>query len=146
MGYMVEVSFDTRRRSDVSALQASLRALAVSYGGDTGFFVHELEGTGRTMVEQNCVYTTEFESEDDCDDDIDVLIQNCKQFLYKVSRLDRVYVETVSNTQGYKMIYASHKYLKRMGKDVKKIYKTSRKNIVLSETEKDMLKGIYRNK
>jgi len=143
---MVEVSFDTRRRSDVTALQASLRALALSYGGDTGYFVHESEGTGRTIVEQNCVYTTEFEGESDNQEDLVPIVQNCAHFLYKVSRLDRVYVETVSNTNGYKMIYASHRYLKKMGKEVKKIYKISRKDIVLSEIEKDMLKGIYRNK
>jgi hypothetical protein len=144
MGYMVEVSFDTRRRSDVTALQSSLRATAISFGGDAGFFVHELEGRGRTMVEQNCVYTTEFESGDDEDDDS--VIKKCKQFLQKVSRLDRVYVETVSNTHGYTMIYASHKYLKRMGKDVKKTYNLSRKDLSINELEKDMLAAIKRNK
>ena len=140
---MVEVSFDTRRRSDVSALQLSLRSIAVSFGGDTGFFVHEIEGRGRTTVEQNCVYTTEFEADNECKDE---LIKQCKQFLYTVSRLDRVYVETVSNTTGHKMIYASHKYLKRMGKDAKKFYNAARKVLKLSEKEKDMLSVINRKK
>lgn len=141
---MVEVSFDTRRRSDVSALQTSLRSIALSYGGDTGFFVHEIEGRGRTMIEQNCIYTTEFEPEDDCDEH--EIVKRCKQFLFTVSRLNRVYVETVSNTAGYKMIYASHKYLKRMGKDAKKFYNVSRKDVFVSEGEKDMLSAINRRK
>jgi len=143
MGYMVEVSFDTGRRSDVSALQTSLRSIAVSFGGDTGFFVHEIEGRGRTTIEQNCVYTTEFESDDEHEEDS---VKRCKQFLYTVSRLDRVYVETVSNTAGYKMIYASHKYLKRMGKDAKKFYNATRKDVKVSESEKDMLSVINRKK
>lgn len=142
---MVEVSFDTRRRSDVSALQTYLRSIAVSFGGDTGFFVHEIEGRGRMTIEQKCVYTTEFEAEDD-PEVVDEVIKSCKQFLFTVSRLDRVYVETVSNTAGYKMIYASHKYLKRMGNDAKKIYKLSRKDIKISKQEKDMLSVINRKK
>jgi len=141
---MVEVSFDTRRRSDVSALQTSLRSISVSYGGDTGFFVHEIEGRGRTTIEQNCVYTTEFEADEDGEEN--EIINRCKQFLYTVSRLDRVYVETVSNTAGYKMIYASHKYLKRMGKDAKKFYNASRKDVKVSDSEKDMLSAINRKK
>lgn len=140
MGYMVEVSFDTRRRSDVTSIQSLIRHLAIDSGGDTGYFVHEIEGKGKTIIEQSCVYTTSFD-----DDSLQTqLIDNCQRFLNKVSRIDRVYVETVAHIETYQLIYASNKYLKKMGKVFAKKYRENRKTLNISDLERNMLSEIKR--
>lgn len=110
--------------------------------------MHELEGKGRNTTEQNCVFTCCFEMEDDYDETNkspnDSDLANCKHFLSLLSREAGVFVETVTNTSGYNIIYASAKFLRRMGKSYNKAYKAKRLTLSITDEEKEMLSAIKR--
>ena len=117
MSYTVEVSFDLRKRTQVSTFSAQVEELARAYDCSAYYDFYECEGRGRIVDRNHCVFVSEYEGEEDA-----------AAFIGKVKRLPYLHVESVYQEGGkYVLIHASPKYLRKMDTLAVRAFRTNRK-------------------
>ena len=137
MGYTIEVSFNIRIQPDVENFKSLLAEKAESCGCESKYFMHEIEGRGRIINRNHCVFVAIFDTDN---------YTNSLSFLRKMRQQKNVYIECVYKEDGiYNLIHASPKYLQRMDRDFVREYKKKRKKSILSEDE-IVIKKIISNK
>ena len=160
MGYSVEVSFDTRKHKDISYIRHLLKELSYACGGDGGIFLHEFEGTGKTITSNICVFISCFENDEEYNmetyynpeleylflepNETDIISQeakNCQLFIHKIRMLNNILLETIYNTDPCKLIYASRRFLGRMQKEEANNF-LNNKTRRLSDEEEILIKTI----
>ena len=136
MGYTIEVSFDIRVRHDVTEMKKVLREKAFICNCENDYFMHEIEGKGRKMERNHCVFVVSF--------DVNQL-DDILYFLKIIHDEEDIYIECIYRDDGiYNLIHASPIYLQRMEKNFVKQYKKQRKQLNMNNFTKDELR-IYSN-
>mgnify|MGYP003645227140 CR=1 FL=1 len=137
MGYAIELSFDVRKRGSLVLEKQRRRRLAMDYLCSIQYFMHEIEGHGKTTTRNDIVQVVIFET------------GNLEGFLdfVKAARRDReVHVECIYQDDcTCDLLYASPKYLKRIEKSFAKSYKKKLKTQERSEVESMVMNALMRN-
>jgi len=117
MSFTIEVSFDLRKRAQVSAFSTQTQEMAEKHGCVSHYALHECEGRGRVMERNHHVFISEYED-----------IETAAAYVREVRRTQYLYVESIYREDGkVQLLYASPRYLKRMDKGNVQAYKASRK-------------------
>ena len=137
MGYAIELSFDVRKRGSLVLEKQRRRRLATDYLCSIQYFMHEIEGHGKTTTRNDIVQVVIFETEK---------LEGFLDFV-KAARRDReVHVECIYQDDcTCDLLYASPKYLKRIEKSFAKSYKKKLKTQERSEVESMVMNALMRN-
>lgn len=127
MGYTVEVSFDIRVQKNVTEFKNKLQETAYESDCETLYFIHEMEGKGKKIQRNHCIFVVSFQ----CDQGEDIIY-----FLKTMRDNSCVYIESIYEDEGVcNLIHASPKYLQRMDKSFVKQYKKERRISISKFTE-----------
>jgi hypothetical protein len=127
MGYAIELSFDIRKRGSLVLEKQRRRHLATDYLCNIQYFMHEIEGHGKTITKNDIVQVVIFETEK---------LENFLDFVKVVRRDREVHVECIYQDDcTCDLLYASSKYLKRIEKTFAKNYKKKLKTKERTEVE-----------
>ena len=137
MGYAIELSFDVRKRGSLVLEKQRRRRLATDYLCSIQYFMHEIEGHGKTTTRNDIVQVVIFETEK-----LEIFLD-----FVKAARRDReVHVECIYQDDcTCDLLYASPKYLKRIEKSFAKSYKKKLKTQERSEVESMVMNALMRN-
>jgi len=127
MGYTLEISFDIRKNP--VSFKDELKGLAQSFDCETEYFIHEIEGRGKTIDRNSCIHIVTFSNEKA--PNIVVLLRELKKY--------PVYIECIYRDDNYKFVHISSHYLSKMDKEIAKSYKKGKKQRENNELEKKML-------
>lgn len=165
MGYIVEIAFNIKNNISYFETQNHLKEIFYENNGNECYFIHEMEGKGKNIKSNMCVCICIFDNyeynennkvnkfeefnnnEFDNDTDNDIDINSCKKFFISLKKskiLKNIYVEDIYNSISFDIIYASNRFLSRMGKNTRKNYNLKRKNIIINEKERNLLTYIPR--
>jgi hypothetical protein len=134
MGYTIEISFDIHAINNFTQTKHMLNAIAEENNCDDTYFMHEIEGQGKTIERNHCIFVTIFEIEQ---------IKDIMNYLRNIRNDTNYYIECIYRDDGvYHILHASPIYLKRMNKNYVKQYKKNRKTNKLSEEELLILNAI----
>ena len=134
MGYTVEVSFDVRTRGNITEVKRELRNIADNCNCEGMYFMHEIEGKGRNIQRNHCVFVVNF----DLNQIMDIIY-----FLTKMRQDSYIYIECMYQDDSIcNLIHASPKYLQRMEKNFVKQYKKERKTHIYTQIEENFISTI----
>jgi hypothetical protein len=120
MGYAIELSFDVRKQRSLVTTTEERRKLAIQYGCEMQYFMHEIEGKGRRILRSDGIQVILFSEED-----VDSLLE----FIRVVRRDRSTYVECVYRDDcTCELLFASPKYLQRMDKNLARTFKRKLKS------------------
>jgi hypothetical protein len=120
MGYAIELSFDVRKQRSLVTTTEEREELAVQFGCEMQYFMHEIEGKGRRILRNDGIQVVLFREED-----VDSLLE----FIRVVRRDRSTYVECVYRDDcTCELLYAAPKYLQRMDKNLARIFKRKLKS------------------
>ena len=137
MGYAIELSFDVLKSGSLVSEKQRRRRLATDYLCNIQYFMHEIEGHGKTTTRSDIIQVVIFETEK---------FENFLNFV-KVVRRDRgVHVECIYQDDcTCDLLYASPKYLKRVEKSFSRNYKKKIKTEERSDIESRVFNALKRN-
>ena len=140
MGYIIEVSIDTRNKSNARLLLIKEQIENAAYSNDCidYYTQRETEGYNKTISRNSIVITVEFERE---------LINKCVSFIQIVKKNKGTHLECVyQNHSKIKILYASSHYIKQMETSCAEDFKKFQTKILLNEYEQDniLMKELYK--
>lgn len=137
MEYTVELSFDLRKKGDLTATKRKLENESCKLGCTRFFYNYEVSGHNRTLNRSHYVMTFIFEAND-------VLVAK----FIKFSKNDKfIKVESLSYEKPEVcLMYASKQYLNMMEKAYVKQYRTDKKAGLLYNKDCPIMKEIYAKK
>ena len=138
MGYTIEVSFDIRVQKNITNTKSSLREKAQESNCESNYFMFEIEGRGRKIERNHCVFVVLFDTNQ---------ISDILYFLHKIREDRYIYIECIYRDDGiHNLIHASPLYLQRIDKNFAKQFKKQRKTQNLSSDELKFLNIIKSKK
>ena len=134
MGYTIELSFNMRKKGDLTETRRIFEKKAMEHGCEDFYHNCEMSGHGRTIKRSHYVMTFIF---DENEKEIAKFLKYCKS-----SRM--IYIECVSyeNTV-VQILYASKQYLNMMEKEFAKMYYVKKRNGLLYNMDSPIMKEIY---
>ena len=113
MGYTIELSFNLRKKGDLTETRRVFEEKALQHGCENFYYNYEMSGHGRTLKRSHYVMTFIFEENDE---EVAKFLKFCKAAKY-------VYIESVSYENTIvQLMYASKQYLNMMEKEFAKLY------------------------
>ena len=134
MGYLLELSIDTKKTSNMSQLKNILVQEALKNKCEIYFFNYEFMGKNRRIYRHHYILTFIFEEKDECVADF---IRYVKK-THKNVRIESIFYENCI----YEIMYASNKYLNLMDKDKAKDYIEKRKSNNLFKNDSVIIKTL----
>lgn len=134
MGYLLELSIDTKKTSNLSRLKNILVQEALKNKCEIYFFNYEFMGKNRRIFRHHYILTFIFEEKDECVSDF---IRYVKK-THKNVRFESIFYENCI----YEIMYASNKYLNLMDKDKAKDYIEKRKSNNLFKNDSVIIKTL----
>ena len=134
MSYNIDLSFDIRKRGNVTETKRIFTKEAEKYGCEMSFFDFEFSGHNRTLKRSHYIMTFIF-----CEDDKQVA-----KFIRFCKKVNNINIESIffSNLQ-WKIMYASKIYLNSMEKYAAKKYIKDRKDGLLYKKDSLIMKELY---
>ena len=134
MGYTIELSFDLRKKGDITETRRVFEEKAYKHGCERFYYNYEMSGHGRTLKRSHYVMTFIFE-----ENDVEVakFLKFCKAAKY--IRLESVVYENTI----VQLMYASKQYLNMMEKEFAKMYYNKKRNGLLYNKDSPIMKEIY---
>jgi hypothetical protein len=164
MGYIVEVSFDTRKHKNISELKYNLKEISYNCGGDGGIFLQEFEENKKTNTSNKFIFISNFEKKEQyCNKYIDSYYnpdfeylflhheqpinisqeaKNCQLFIHKIRMIKNILLETIYTSQPCILLYASKRFLTRINKKDAENYLNHNKIRRLSDEEELLVNTI----
>tara|TARA_Y100000589_G_C26720381_1_gene453556 strand:+ start:127 stop:543 length:417 start_codon:yes stop_codon:yes gene_type:complete len=137
MGFLLELSLDTKKNSNISQLKNILIEEALKNKCEIYFFNYEFMGKNRHIYRHHFILTFIFEENEE-------LIANFIRFIKKNHR-HSVKVESLFFENCiYEIMYASTKYLNMMDKDKAKDYIEKRRSNNLYKQDSVIIKAIQK--
>jgi hypothetical protein len=129
MGYIIEVSFDILKNSNMTEIQVEVKNLAEYYGCVS--FYEDYEYDDRCQYKRNhCVFTTHF---------LDENMLFMLDFIKNIRKEKYLFLESIYNEESRMLVYASQYYLTQMDKYKAKMFRRERS---YSEDEAMIIKTI----
>ena len=125
--YIVEVSFNIRKKTSVTKIQDAITDKAYSLQCLYHYIDYDFSGYGRVINRSHCLLTFHFSNYD---------IEETKSFIQYIKGLEQIYIESIYHDS---ILYASPKYQKNMTHDAIKNYKRKRKERSYSDEDKFVL-------
>ena len=136
MGYTIETSFNIGANNNFTDTKKALYALAQENNCDESYFMHEIEGEGKNIERNHCIFVTLFDIEQ---------VKDIMNYLRKIIYDTHYYIECIYRDDGINhILHASPIYLKRMNKKYVKAYKKDKKINKLTEEELLILNALKR--
>ena len=119
MGYLIDISFDFRKKNNITSTREMIINMAYEYNCITAYDTYEFQGRRHSVHRSSCVISIEFnnESEDD--------LKNIIQFLKSLKSIKNIHIESVFCDSPPHFVYTSTKYQNMM--ENKKIAAENRK-------------------
>ena len=137
MGFLLELSLDTRKNSNISRLKQTLIGEALKNKCEIYFFNYEFMGKNRKIFRHHFILTFIFEENEE-------LVANFIRYV-KRNHKGSVKVESLFFENCiYEIMYASTKYLNMMDKGKAKDYLEKRKYNNLYKQDSVIIKAIQR--
>ena len=134
MGYTIELSFNLRKKGDLTETRRVFEEKALQHGCENFYYNYEMSGHGRTLKRSHYVMTFIFEENDE---EVVKFLKFCKAAKY-------VYIESVSYENTIvQLMYASKQYLNMMEKEFAKLYYIKKRNGLLYNKDSPIMKEIY---
>tara|TARA_Y100000996_G_C22543901_1_gene651055 strand:- start:1202 stop:1615 length:414 start_codon:yes stop_codon:yes gene_type:complete len=134
MGYTIELSFNLRKKGDLTETRRVFEEKALQHGCENFYYNYEMSGHGRTLKRSHYVMTFIFEENDE---EVAKFLKFCKAAKY-------VYIESVSYENTIvQLMYASKQYLNMMEKEFAKLYYIKKRNGLLYNKDSPIMKEIY---
>jgi hypothetical protein len=131
MSYIVEVSFNIYKNSDVTSIQEFIKTTAQSH--HCSHCYHDYEFETNINYQRNHGVTTIIFSMNNINDFLD--------FLKNIKKQKQLYIETIYNEETYLLLYASKYYLtQKMDKSCAKVFIQEKRKRSYSEDETMILK------
>tara|TARA_Y100000996_G_scaffold164635_1_gene127884 strand:+ start:192 stop:608 length:417 start_codon:yes stop_codon:yes gene_type:complete len=119
MGYAIELSFDVRKEGAWHSQLNSRKNLAEEYGCAMQYFTHEIEGKGKNTLKSDSVQVIVFSEEN---------LENFLCFIRTMRQQPKNYIDCIyEDDTTCKLLYASPQYIRKMDKDLARIYRKERK-------------------
>tara|TARA_B100001142_G_C13856559_1_gene470414 strand:- start:30 stop:443 length:414 start_codon:yes stop_codon:yes gene_type:complete len=134
MGYTVELSFDIRKKGDITETKRVFEEKSYKHGCERFYYNYEMSGRGRTLKRSHYVMTFIFEENDD---EVAKFLKFCKAAKY--IRIESVVYENTT----VQIMYASKQYLNMMEKEFAKLYYSKKRNGLLYNKDSPIMKEIY---
>ena len=137
MGYAIELSFDVRKSGSLVSEKQRRRRLAMDYLCNIQYFMHEIEGHGKSITRSDIIQVVIFETEK---------LESFLDFVKAVRRDKEVHVECIYQDDcTCDLLYASPKYLKRIEKSFARTYKKKLKTEERSVVENRVFNALKRH-
>ncbi len=134
MGYTIELSFDIRKRGDITETCKIFEKESSKYGCELFYTNYEVSGYNRTMRRCHYVMTFIFEENDEI----------VAKFVKFVKQQRDIKIESVvCENSNINIMYASKQYLNMMEKEFAKRYCHERRNGLLYNMESPIMKAVY---
>ena len=134
MGYTIELSFNLRKKGDLTETRRVFEEKALQHGCENFYYNYEMSGHGRTLKRSHYVMTFIFEENDE---EVAKFLKFCKAAKY-------VYIESVSYENTIvQLMYASKQYLNMMEKEFARLYYIKKRNGLLYNKDSPIMKEIY---
>ena len=119
MGFRIEISFDLRKRKNMTETKNLIINYAFNNMCESYFSEHEIYGKNRKIHRNHYIMTFLFAESD----------KKVATFLRNIKNTTNVYIESVGyDNIIYKLMWASKKYLNMLDKGIARQYLTNRKN------------------
>jgi hypothetical protein len=140
MGYIIEVSFNIFKNSNVTEIEEEIISFAKKC--NSTFFYSNCEMEKNIGIQRNhLVITAHFEEKGKEDKKMEDLL--C--FLNYIKKQKGIYIESIYNEETNQILYASQYYLTMMDKFLSKKYQTNKRSRSYSEDETIILNKIDKN-
>ena len=117
MGYAIELSFDIKKYSLSSEHLDKYRQCAKDLNCTMQYFMNEMEGFGKRTIRSDNIHVVNFEE-----------LENLLEFIKIMRREPRNYIECIYQDDiSCDLLYASPKYIRKMGRDLGKEFKKKQK-------------------
>lgn len=137
MGYIIEVSFNIFKNSNITEIEAKIISFAKNC--NSTFFYSNYEMEKNIRIQRNhMIITAHFEEEKE-------KIQDLLCFLNYIKKQKGIYIESIYNEETNQILYASQYYLTMMDKFLSKKYQTNKRSRSYSEDETIILNEIDKN-
>ena len=134
MAYIIELSFDLRKKSNLTETKTIFENNALKHGCERFYYNYEISGMGRTIKREHYVMTFIFE-----ENEIEVA-----KFLKFVKKEKNINIESVVYEDTMvKLMYASRSYLNMVEKEFAKLYHIQKRNGSLYNKDSPIMKEIY---
>jgi hypothetical protein len=134
MGYTVELSFDLRKKGDLTETKLTFEDEAYKHGCERFYYNYEISGYNRTLKRSHSIMTFIFEENDQ---EVAKFIKFCKK--QRFINIESIIYE---DTQ-VKIMYASKQYLNMMEKEFVKRYCSDKRAGLLYNKDSPIMKEIY---
>tara|TARA_B100000123_G_C25716976_1_gene422619 strand:- start:78 stop:488 length:411 start_codon:yes stop_codon:yes gene_type:complete len=113
MGYLIELSINIKKNTNISELKETVKTLAKKYNCSFMYDSYEYIVNNRYYFRNHCIITMEFPDDD----------ANLISFINSIKKNKKVHIEMLSyENLTYSLMYASKKYLNLMEKEEAKSY------------------------
>ena len=134
MAYIIELSFDLRKKSNLTETKTIFENNALKHGCERFYHNYEISGIRRTIKREHYVMTFIFE-----ENEIEVA-----KFLKFVKKEKNINIESVVYEDTIvKLMYASKSYLNMVEKEFAKLYYIQKRNGSLYNKDSPIMKEIY---
>ena len=123
MAYQIEISFNLKKRSNLTETKKLIVEKAKLYDSNRYYENFEMAQTNRTIKRNHYVLTFFFETSQ----------EQLAKFVKFVKKESSIYIESIYDEDANKLFYASNKYLNMMEKDCVKAYLSNKKDGVFKE-------------
>ena len=123
MAFQVEISFNLKKRSNLTETKQLIVETAKLYDANRYYENFEMAQTNRTIKRNHYVLTFFFETSQ----------KQLAKFIKFVKRESCIYIESIYDEENNQLFYASNKYLNMMEKECVKAYLKSKKNGTFKE-------------
>jgi len=138
MGFLLELSLDTKKNGNISHLKNILVEEALQNKCEIYFFNYEFMGKNRKIYRHHFILTFIFEENEEL---VANFIRYVKKNHRRTARIESVFFENCI----YEIMYASSKYLNMMQKEKAKDYLEKRKSNNLYKQDSVIIKAIKRS-